>query len=318
MTCFSGYITAENSVASKSGMYFTQLSGCTISLLDDLTKEDQTDYNECFDYLYTAAQRNLKVDVQKKLANRFHIDKKLITRETSEFKADFNTGNELAGVKIKVTLPKYARVHILSISMIAEDVSPAPTGEFFIFKDDADGELLATITGEIEAGRNRIDVYEEFEHETLFIAYDPSGLSLKQTKNLYYPLDGGVSGWNDLACTFSCWFGGEGSVYHINGGGLNIKFIVYCSMEKVLCENLPLFGSALLYKLGIETMKERITSQKVNRTTVLTTERAAELLKVFTDDYDEALDAATMNLKMTEDPICFLCKRTVSVRTSLP
>ena len=317
MTCFSGYINPENSVVSKSGMYFTDLAGCTISLLDDLTKEDQEDYNTCFDYLYTAAQRNLKVDVQKKLANRFHIDKKLITRETSEFKDDFNTGSELAGVKIRVTLPKYARIHILSIGMIAEDVSPAPTGEFFIFKDDADGELLSTVTGEIDAGRNTVDVYQEFEHDTLFIAYDPSELSLKKTKNLYYPLDNGINGWADLACTFFC-ESGEGSVYHINGGGLNIKFILYCSMEKVLCENLPLFGTALLYKLGIETMKERITSQKVNRTTVLTTERATELLKVFTDDYMEALDAATMNLKMTEDPICFSCKRTLSVRTSLP
>lgn len=318
MNCFSEYITSENSVVSQSGMYFTDLSGCTISLLDDLTKEDQEDYNECFDYLYKAAQRNLKIDVQKKLANRFHIDKKLITRETSEFKADFNTGSELAGVKIQVSLPKYARIHILSIGVNAETDYTSPEAEFYIYQDNADGDLLSTINAELTEGKNTVEVYEEFETDTLFIAYDPSVLSLKKTKTLYYPLDNGINGWADLACTFPCWYGGEGSVWQINQGGINVKFILYCSMEKVLCENLPLFGSALLYKLGIETMKERITTQRVNKTTVLTAERAVELLKVFTDDYNEALEAATMNLKMTEDPICFLCKRTVSSRTVLP
>lgn len=316
--CFSGYITSDISVASKSGNYFTDLSGCTISLLDDLTKEDQEDYTECFEYLYKAAQRNLKIDVQKKLANRFHIDKKLITRETSEFKEDFNTGSELAGVKIQVTLPKYARLHIISIGVNAGIEYNSPEAEFFIYKDNADGDLLSTVTAEITEGKNTIEVYQEFEEDTLFIAYDPSVLSLKKTKTLYYPIDSGVSGWGDLACTFPCWFGGEGSVYQINGGGLNIKFILYCSIQKVLCENLPLFGDSLLYKLGIETMKERVTTQRVNKTSVLTAERAAELLKVFTDDYMEALEAATMNIKMTEDPICFSCKRTISSKTVLP
>ena len=78
--CFSGYITASNDTTSKSGLYFTDLAGCTVSLLDDLTKEDHNDFNDCFDYLYKTAQRNLKIDVQRKLATRFHIDKKLNTR----------------------------------------------------------------------------------------------------------------------------------------------------------------------------------------------------------------------------------------------
>lgn len=316
--CYNGYITADNSVVSQSGMYFTDLSGCTISLLDDLTKEDQVDYNECFDYLLKAAWRNLKIDVQKKLANRFHIDKKLITRETGEFKADYNTGTELAGVKIRVSLPKYAKINIISIGLISEQDYTSPEAEFFIYKDNADGDLLSTISADVVTGKNTVEVYQEFEEDTLFIAYDPLLLSLKQTKTLYYPLDNGINGWADLACMFPCWFGGEGEVYQINGGGLSVKFILHCSMEKVICDNLPLFENALFYKLGIETMKERLTSQRVNKTTVLTAERAAELLKVFTDDYMEALEAATMNIKMNEDPICFSCKRTVSSKTVLP
>lgn len=311
---FENYITTDISVVSKSGLYFTDLSGATIALLDDLTKEDQEDYTECFNYLYKKAQINLAIDVQRKLANRFHIDKKLVSRETSEFKADYNANTGLAGVKIETTLPKYAKIQVLTLTVFAQDVSPIAEGVFYIYQDNADGELLATITATLEAGRNVIDVYQDFEADTLFIVYDPEIVSLRETQNKYYP-DGRWIG-SDKIC-FPCGYD-EASVQQINGGGLNVKFVAYCSMDKVISENLPLFQYALFYRIGVDTMKERITTQRVNQTSVLTAERATELMGVHNEDYQAALEAATMNIKMTEDPICFMCKSTVKSVTNLP
>ncbi len=314
MSCFDGYITTDNSITSKSGLYFTDLSGCTISLLDDLVKEDHADYQETFDYLLKKAVLNLKIDTQKKLSDRFHIDKKLVTRETSEFLTDYNTGSELAGVQITVTLPKYARLQILSIGVNAENAYTSPEAEFYVYKDDADGELLSTINSELQAGKNTIQVYEEFEENKIFIGYDPSTLSLKQSKNKYYDTD---HWYDDFYCDFPCGYG-EGSVKQINAGGLNVKFVLYCSMEKFICENLPLFQGALLYRIGVDTMKERITTQKINKTTVLTMERAVELMAIHNEDYQAALDSATANIKITEDPICFFCKATIQSKPNLP
>lgn len=315
--CYSGFITVDDSTSNRSGLYFTDLSGCTVRLLEDITKEDQQDYEQCFDYLLKTAWRNLKIDVQLKLAERFHIDKKLISRETSEFKDEVvESGSELAGVKISVTMPKYARLQILSIGVLSEQAYQSPEAEFFIHKDDADGELLSTITSELTEGRNTIEVYEDFEHENIFIGYSPEDLELRQTRNKYYPDN--INSQDDLSCFFPCWYGGEGSVFNVNGGGLNVKFLLYCSMDKLICDNLPLFQYALLYRLGVDTMKERITTQIVNRTTVLTTERATELLGLHNEDYQQALNAAVKNIKITEDPICFLCRKTISARTNLP
>lgn len=313
--CFSGYITTDDSTVSKSGLYFTDLTGCTISLLDDLTKEDQADYTECFNYLYKKAQINLKIDVQRKLADRFHIDKKLISRETSEFKEAVNAGNELAGVKISVTLPKYARLQILSIGVYSESANTSPEAEFYIYKDNADGDLLSTVSAELVEGKNTIEVYEDFEEDTLFVAYDPSVLGLRETKNRYYPDNIYIT---EKICNFPCLFGDEGTITQVNSGGLNIKFILYCSMDKFICENLPLFQYALFYRLGVDTMKERVATQRVNKTSVLTPERATELMTLHNEEYMSALDAATMNIKITEDPICFICKSTVRAQTNLP
>ncbi len=312
---FQGYITpSEDDQVSQSGLYFVDLSGCTISLLEDLVKEDQDDYTECFNYLYKKAQINLKIDLQRKLADRFHIDKKLVTRETSETKPDFNSGPGLAGVKIDCTLPKYGRIQVLTLSVFAEEVSPMPTGTFYIYQDNAEGELLATITSELEAGRNVIDVYQDFEVDTLFIVFDTDAVSLRETKNKYFS---DCITYTEQVCNYPC-AGDSVSVQQINGGGINVKFVAYCSMEKVLLENLPLFQYALLYRIGVDTMKERITTQRVNVTSVLTEERAIELMTIHNDDYKAALDAATMNIKMTEDPICFMCKSTVKSVTNLP
>lgn len=309
---FSGYITASPDTTSKSGLYFTDLSGCTISLLDDLTKEDHADWEECFDYLYKTAQRNLRIDMQRTLANRFHIDKKLITRETSEFKDDYNAYSGLAGVKIQVALPKYARLQILSIG-----VNSATTGavSFTVYKEDATGDVLSTISATLTGGKQTIQVFEEFEEEEIFVAYNAAAVSLKETQNWYYDSDEITT---DKNCEFDCGNGDPGLVIQVNGGGLNVKFILYCSIEKFILENLPLFQFALLYRLGVDTMKERLTTQRVNMTTVLTEERAKELLAVHNEDYKAALDAATMSIKMTEDPICFMCKKTVSSKINLP
>ncbi len=312
MNCFTDYINASIDTPSRSGLYATDLAGVTVRLLDDLTKEDHADWEECFEYLYKTAQRNLKIDMQRKLAERFHIDKKLITRETSLYLDDFNTGSDLAGVQIQYWLPKYARVQILSIGVFSE--AAYTNAPIYIFKDDENGELLATLSNNIAVGRNTLQVYQEFEENKLFIAYDPSVLSLRQTKNRFYPSDWLTA---DL-CNFPCYWGPSGTVRQINFGGLDVKFVVYCSMEKFICENLPLFQLVLLNRLGVDIMKERITTQLVNVSSVLTKERAEELLKIFNDDYMAALDASTESIKMQEDPICFACKKSVSSKSDLP
>jgi hypothetical protein len=310
---FEGYIKLDDSATpSKSGLYFTDLSGCTVSLLEELIKEGQADSTACFNYLYKKAQVNLRIDAQRKLANRFHIDKKLATRETSEFLPDLNLSDALAGVKIYNPLPKYGRIQILSLSVFAGEGSPL-TGTFLIYQDNQDGELLATVNGSLEPGRNILEVYQDFEVDTLFIVYDPQITPLRKSKNKYYA-------WDDVLTDKTCFecSGGVGSVMQINGGGINVNYVVYCSLEKFILENLLLFQFALLYRLGVDTMKERITTQLVNQTSLLTQERATELMGIHNEDYQSALEAAIMNIRITEDPVCFMCKSTVTSKPNLP
>lgn len=315
--CYSNYIGIDSSVASsESGLYVTDLLGVTITQLDDLTKEDQGDYEAFFTSLKKTAWRNLRIDTQKKLGNKFLIDKKLLTRETSKFTTSLNVNTGLAGVKIQVDLPKYARLQILSIGVKSDQAYTSPEAEFYVYRTDANGELLSTFSQSLSDGVNTIPVYTDYEEDELFVAYDPEVLTLYGTANKYY--DDYIQFSEDLSCTFPCSFGEVGFVQQVNAGGLNVKFVVYCSLDKFLCENINLFQNAYLYRLGVELMRERVVSDKVNRFTVLTKERADELFALYFSDYEQALSAVIDTINIKEDPICFTCKSIVSSRINLP
>lgn len=315
--CYSNYIGIDSSVSlSESGLYVTDLLGVTIKQLDDLTKEDQDDYEAFFASLNKTAWRNLRIDTQKRLGNKFLLDKKLLTRETSEFNTTLNANTSLAGVKIHVDLPKYARLQILSIGVKSDQAYTSPEAEFYVYRKDESGELLSTFTKELSEGVNTIPVYTDYEEDELFIAYDPDILSLYSTQNRYY--DDYIKFSKDLSCTFPCSYGSEGYVQQVNAGGLNIKFVVYCSLDKFICENLNLFQNAFLYRIGVDLTRERRASDNVNRFTVMTAERADELFALYFDDYEKALSAVIDTINIKEDPICFVCKSIVTSRINLP
>lgn len=315
--CYSNYIGIDQSVASsESGLYITDLLGVTITQLEDLTKEDQADYEAFFTGLKKTAWRNLRVDTQKKLGNKFLLDKKLLTRETSKFTTSLNANTGLAGVKIQVDLPKYARLQILSIGVKSDQAYTSPEAEFYVYRTDADGELLDTFSHELLEGVNTVPIYNDYEEDELFIAFDPEVLTLYETENKYY--DDYIQFSKDLSCTFPCSFGEVGSVQQVTAGGLNVKFVVYCSLDKFLCDNINLFQNAYLYRLGVDLTRERVVSDRVNRFTVLTKERADELFALYLSDYEQALSAVIETINIKEDPICFTCKSIVSSRIILP
>lgn len=311
----SNLISPDKGTPSRLGLYANQLPGVTLDLFDSLAKDEQDDFEEFYNELYERAWRNFVNDCHTLLADKFHVDLKLVTRETSKFLTSYNDASELAGVRISYEMPKYARIHIISIEVDSEDEVTSPEAEFYV-KEGVSGRLLDTITSELSEGRNVINVDQDFEVEDeIFVGYDPTELSLKKTTNRYYD---GCTENDKLSCTIHYYDNFEASVFQIRGGGINLKFNIYCSIEKFLLENINLFSLAFWYRIGIELMIERRLSDKWNRWTSLTTERANELMTIYQGEYDTKLKNSIRNLKSNEDITCFVCKGLVSKSTQLP
>jgi hypothetical protein len=281
-------------------------------MIDGIAKAGKEDLT--WDVLYKRAYDGLIAEVRKLVNNKFNTDLKLVSRETSQFKESANGATGLSGVQISFDLPKYARIHIISIGVYSDQEYETPDVPFYFYEEDEDGELLHETTGEIIAGRNTINVDQDFEADTIFIAYDPDNYAFRSTENKKYST---FISWSCDECRFDCG-GYQGSVKQINGGGLNIKYNVYCSIEKFVCENINLFAQALLWKIGIVITEERRFGERLNKFTTMNLERAEELMGFYSEKFNLEVTEVIKGQNIREDEFCFPCKHLVSKRTSLP
>jgi len=306
-----GYITPSKDTPSRSGLYANQLPGVTLRLFDDLTKDEQEDWEEFWEDIYQRAIINFVSDIQALLSDKFLVDLKLVSRETSKFTNEVNSVGSISGIKIYYRLPRYAKTQITTLEVYSPSIQSL---EIKIYEKDEYGKLLKTIETDLIEGINVINVDTYFSVDELYISYDASLTSLYTTTNRFYD---DYLIYETLTCSFPC-YSGSGSVTHVNGGGFNVVFNSVCSIEKVIEQNINIFKEALWYKIGQELLFERIHSDLFNRFTTLDEDKAQKIA----DDYDFWVTHKEKNsvksLRINEDPICFSCKSIVSQTYQLP
>lgn len=314
MPCYQNYITTDRSIPSRSGLYAVDLPGVEPSMWELLAKEDQ-DGEQFWDMIYEKAWNNFVSDLTHQLQNKFYVDSKLVSRETSQFKVDLNTTIGLAGVTIEFTLPRYAKIHVVSVDVSSAEEYNSPEALIQVYENDANGELLSEHSQEISEGRNTIFIDHDYEVNKIFVAYDPEIYSFKQTENKRYTTP--YISWNCDECAFDCG-GYEGKIVQVNGGGLNVKYNVFCSVDKFACENINLFRQAFFFRIGLEIIFERRFGNRLNKFMTMTLERQQELMEFYNTNFVDNLEQSVRSQHMHEDPYCFTCKELVSKRSSTP
>lgn len=257
-------------------------------------------------------------DISIGLQNKFFVDSKVVSRITSSFLTAYNTSTGLAGIKTEFALPRYGRIHINTIEVFSAQAYDSPEATITIYDTDENGEVLYEGGHTLVEGRNTIAINRDFEVDNLFIAYDTEQLELKKTENKYYK--SAYLNWGKLDCTFLCSLYGDytGRVIQVNGGGLNVNYLVVCSIEKFACENINLFKMAYWYRIGVELMDEALLGYKLNKFVTMTAERAEERGGYFGGKYSQNITEALKSQNIEEDPICFRCKSTTMSKTILP
>ena len=316
MPCYDNYITIDGTTPSRSGLYAVDLPGVDLSMLSLLTKEDQADYEEFWVMIYKKAWDNLIADVSAKLQKVFYIDTKIVSRETSKYKTGLNSGSALAGVTIEFKLPKYAKIHIVSVDVKSAQDYASPEVVIEVYDTDADGDLLSTTMQEVSEGKNTIFIDQDYDVDKVFVAYDPAALSFYQTENKRY--DTSYLYWSCDACEFNYCGSYTGIIKQVGGGGLNVKFNVVCSIDKFVCENINLFKQAFYYRIGLELVTERRFGNRLNKYMTMTLERQEELMGFYNAQYTQFLSVSLDTQQMDEDPYCFRCKELVSKRGQIP
>jgi hypothetical protein len=254
-------------------------------------------------------------DVYKNIQDKFLVNTTLVNRETSEFKEDANSNSGLAGIKISFSLPRYARTHIISLSVFSNAVY-ASQAIFTIYDTDEDGEVLGTVTAAIAVGRNTINIDTDYKTDSIFVAYNPAIFTFRQTENKFFRT--GYYDFSATICDMCLWDDYHGYFEQVNGGGINLLYNVYCSIEKFVCENINLFADSLLYKIGHEITVERRLGERLNKFTVMIQERWDELETFYKTQYETNLMSVLKSKNISEDVICFSCNQPVSQTYKIP
>jgi len=247
--CYDNYIGLDDLIPSRTGLYIDSLPGIDVLMIDGLRKSGN-DTDVTWETIYKRGWDNLVSDISRELQDKFYVDAKLVSRETSSFKTEYNSTGD-AGVKLTFSLSRYSKIHVINIGLWSQS---SHTNAVIRFYDtDADGELLLTLTEDLAEARNTLDVDTDFEVNTLYVVINSGDYPLKQTENKFYH---SVNYISNILCDWT-YNGGFGSVEQINNGGLNLKYVVECSIDKFVCENINLFKYAFLYRLGMEVCHER-------------------------------------------------------------
>lgn len=310
MACYTDYIKLDNLTPSRTGLYLDSLPGIDVETIDGLRKSgDDTDAT--WNKIYDQAWGNLVSDISAKLQDKFFVDTKLISRETSGFLADYNSSSS-AGVKLTFSLTRYSRIHIISVDVYSQ--SAQVDVPIRLYDTDTNGELLLTVTEDLVAGLNTINVDTDFETNVIMVVIDSATYPVKQTENKYYS---GFSIYSPVICEYQ-YMGGFNNVEQINSGGLNIKYTVTCSIEKFVCENINIFKKAFHWGLGVAVCEWRRYGENLNRFTTMTADRFEELGGFFGDKYEKELNNAIKSQNVRDDHVCFNCKNIVTTQTSIP
>jgi len=279
-----------------------------------LSKQDQSD-EDFWEMIYKKAWDNLISDLTGALQDKFYVDSKLLSRETSQFKEDINLTTGLAGVTIEFTLPRYAKLHLVSIDVFSDQAYASPEAEFKVYDTDASGELLSEHSSELTEGRNTIFIDQDYEVNKVFVSFDPELIALRETESKRYASPYYLFSCDE--CRFDCG-GYEGKILQVNGGGLNVKYNVVCSVEKYVCENINLFKQAFFFRIGLEIIFERRFGNRLNKFMTMELERQEELMEFYNSNFSQNLERSVRSTQMTEDPYCFQCKHLVHAKASTP
>jgi hypothetical protein len=190
----------------------------------------------------------------------------------------------------------------------------SPTQVRLRIRDNQTGATLYEKTVlDITVGLNKIPVFQNIKSWDFSIELNLEDNVYLKTNQSF--LNNGL--W--MLPMISCRCGVTGiTSTQINGGGLNVYVTTLCSLEAFIASNFELFKYCLYYKIGVETMKERIASDRINQYTMLTLDRATQLMELYEKDYANSLLTLRDIQGMPEDGQCFFCRKPVYSANLLP
>lgn len=327
MNCLLNYIGIYGCGGGvpPSNLYINRLPGIELKAIDKLATPDQINFQGVWSDIQERAIRKFKTKVNAKFKERWKL--KTITSSVNIGKIiDSNItalGSEYRGytVELNESGSDYANSNMQSIyvSTLPLYLSEAKNTTVKIFDLDTETEIYTKdVTG--VQGWNSVVINQIFSENRIYIVYDSTEIDsteLSISKLMNYNSSG-------CGCVSYDFNGNEfiikgaksaiGDIYNIEYGsnifGLSGIFSVQCSYDSIVCNNLPVFETALWYLEGAEFCFERRFTSRLNEFTTFDKNKAKELEEEYNLRFEEELEIAIEGINLDGNDSCLVCNDT--------
>lgn len=329
MNCFNNLVgirtECESQQPSDSNLYIQDLPLISIKLANSINTEHDNGI-ELLEQKRNLAIHSMLADVRAKLAPKFEQGSVLQNTTLGVYQDNKPLNNGVAdfykGYRIQTYASGNYTIFISSISIFTDHTGEIPLQVI----DLTQGRVIDTII--INGIANEIvtvDVFKEYktnnQYLNLFIGYNSTDIN-SYSALLYQNATCGScrpathSFKNDVVLANAMGLPVNGPLVQSGlvglgeGGGLSITFSVNCSMDKWLCQIRNNFSLALLYKWGVEIIKEMKVTSRFNSLVTLKMDARDALLEDFELEYGKAMTDILNNLRLPNDK-CFRCNSEV-------
>lgn len=314
MKCFERYIGIAlncSTFESLSGKYLTDLAGVSLQNIDAVANAEQLSFIGVFADVEKRAISRISKDILAFLKNQYDLKKVRETLVTNgNIEESIASTNQERGINYYVNYcySELIGIHVSKVSLYALEEQDTTVK---IYSDDI--ELYSkSITTSV--GWNEINVNQSFNSTNIDIVYSDTDF----TSVPNYKLDNYVCGCIDECITINQ----SGVVLDSrhtsnNTFGIKAEVSLRCLHESIICANVDVYSDAYLYALGVELMRERLFSDRVNRFTTVDKKKAQELLDLFNEDYFSFLKTANETISIKDD-YCIECLEVVGTKFVMP
>lgn len=303
-SCFENYVGVKclTQTTPKSGLWINDLEGINVRFAADVADSGYLSGLQLLEEKIRFATELVLAEISGFTSPYFRINSVIDELSIGEYLTGFATPEAMEkGVKLTTKESRMIRIKVNRIKIKIQEadfdhavkITDGISATLFPFKTDANGEA--------EIFPNYISKSPEIYITMDNAAINPAVTNVKQgcscySKSSQYLL---ANGWN-------------GSGVSTSSFGLQVQTNSECSMNELACVIAQQLRFPILYKSGIEIVKEAKASDRLNSVTLLDDEKIDFLLTEFSEQYklhfNNVVQSLPELLKRIDD-ICVVCNQ---------
>lgn len=314
--CLKGYIGINycESETTESGIYINQLAGISLKSIDNIANDEHINFLGVWNHVEDRAIRRLNSKANSIFSSKYQTKKVLSNIEVNRNVSDLIiTNGSYRGLRLynQSVSSELASIYIQCLWLYSEtEVLDAD-----IFIENKFSNIIYSKKFNLSEGWNKLRVYQVFSETELIIYYDDSQI---QSKNLILE-ENNTNCSCENNCSSDCQL--EVSGFQRNNNldsivnntfGLSVIASLRCSIQSIICNNIDIFQSALLYALGLEFAYERMYSDRINRYTKLDAKEAESLFVDYLNEFNNSIQDAINSIYVKDDDVCIVCNSIIS------